>query len=122
MVRERGVPVALALGLRHPELHAVQGAAIAAGRLLGVDDARPALIRLSCPGRMSCSEPSESLCSASPAISHVTVCRPVCGCGPTSSPAVSVTSAGPMWSAKHQAPTVRRGRVGSTRRTLSPPT
>ncbi len=32
------------------------------------------------------------------------------------------TGTGPMWSAKHQAPTVRRGRCGSTRRTGSEPT
>ena len=39
-----------------------------------------------------------------------------------SAPCSSLTGTGPMWSAKHQAPTVRRGRRGSTRRTGSSPT
>src|SRR4051794_28248523 len=55
-------------------------------------------------------------------MSQVTVCSPMCGCGPTSSPLFSVTSAGPMWSAKHQAPMVRRPLRGSARRTRNRPT
>ena len=39
-----------------------------------------------------------------------------------SRPLFSVTSAGPMWSAKHQAPTVRRPRRGSARLTVKRPT
>src|SRR3546814_2795362 len=37
-------------------------------------------------------------------------------------PRASGTTAGPMWSAKHQAPTVRRVRRGSARRTRISPT
>jgi hypothetical protein len=39
-----------------------------------------------------------------------------------SRPRVSVTSSGPMWSAKHQAPTVRRPMRGRARRTRMAPT
>ena len=39
-----------------------------------------------------------------------------------SRPWVSVTSSGPMWSAKHQAPTVRRPMRGRARRTRMAPT
>src|SRR5215218_336534 len=71
---------------------------------------------------MTCSLPRLSRCSTSPASSQVTVCRPLCGCGPMSRPEVSVTGAGPMWSAKHQGPTVRRSRRGRARRTGIRPT
>src|SRR3954468_5461286 len=46
----------------------------------------------------------------------------MCGCGPMSRPSFSVAAAGPRWSAKHQAPMVRRTRRGSARRTVTPPT
>jgi hypothetical protein len=74
------------------------------------------------PERMSCSLPRLSRCSTSPDSSQVTVWSPVWGWGPMSRPAVSVTGAGPMWSAKHQGPTVRRSRRGSARRTGIRPT
>ena len=44
------------------------------------------------------------------------------GMGPMSRPRVSVTRSGPMWSAKHQAPTVRRPMRGRARRTRMAPT
>jgi hypothetical protein len=48
---------------------------------------------------------------------------PVWGWGPISMPgAPGSTGTGPKWSAKHQAPTVRRARRGSARRTGTPPT
>ena len=56
---------------------------------------RPAVIRLSWPGRMSCSLPRLSLCSTVPAMSQVTVCSPICGCGGTCMPATPSTDAGP---------------------------
>src|SRR4051794_37454946 len=46
----------------------------------------------------------------------------MCGCGPMSRPSFSVAAAGPRWSAKHQAPMVRRTRRGNARRTVTPPT
>src|SRR3954469_20341635 len=79
-------------------------------------------MRLSWPGVISCSEPRLSRCRIFPSSSHVTVCRPICGCGPMSRPSFSVAAAGPRWSAKHQAPIVRRTRRGSARRTVTPPT
>ena len=42
---------------------------------------RPAVIRLSSPGRTIACEPTLSRCSISPSNSQLTVCRPVCGCG-----------------------------------------
>jgi hypothetical protein len=57
-----------------------------------------------------------------PATTHVTVCSPMWGWGPMPIAPASRTGTGPTWSAKHQAPTVRRGRCGSTRRTGSEPT
>src|SRR5688572_8074367 len=82
---------------------------------------RPAVIRLSWPGLMSCSLPRLSWWTTSPSRTHVTVWRPMCGCGPTSIDA-SATSAGPKWSTKHQGPMVRRSRRGRDRTTGRPPT
>src|SRR5215217_541139 len=79
-------------------------------------------MRLSWPARMTCSLPRLSRCRTSPATSQVTVCRPVWGWGPMSRPRVSVTSSWSIWSAKHQAPTVRRPMRGRARRTRMAPT
>src|SRR3954469_3444638 len=81
---------------------------------------RPAVIRLSWPGRISWTLPRLSRCSTSPATSQVTVCRPVCGCGPTPLPSHPASSCGPYASRKHQAPTMRRCRFGSVRVTANP--
>ncbi len=56
---------------------------------------RPAVMRLTSPGRTRATVPSESRCSTSPLNSHDTVARPQCGCGATSIPPVSDTSSGP---------------------------
>src|SRR5579875_958057 len=82
----------------------------------------PAVMRLSWPGRMTCSEPRLSRWRASPARSQVRVCRPRWGWGPMPSPCSAVTVPGPRWSAKHHAPTVRRPRCGRARRTGKAPT
>src|SRR3954469_3061056 len=78
----------------------------------------PELMRLSCPGRIGWSLPRLSRCTISPSTSQVTVCRPVCGCGATCMPGRPLTSSGPKWSTKHHAPTIRRCRCGSNRRTV----
>ena len=64
----------------------------------------PAVIRLSWPGRIGCSEPRLSVCTAMPSTSQVTVDSPQCGCGPTPSPSSAPGELGPKWSTKHQAP------------------
>ena len=56
---------------------------------------RPAVIRLSSPGRTIAWCPAESRCSISPVNSQLTVCRPVCGCGGTTIPPEASTSSGP---------------------------
>src|SRR5690349_3938439 len=81
---------------------------------------RPAVIRFTAPGAMSCEVPSESRWCSSPLSSQVTVCRPMCGCGPMRMPGALARSTGPKWSRKHHAPTMRRPRVGSARRTRRP--
>ena len=55
----------------------------------------PAVITLSCPGRISCSEPRLSVCRPRPSNNQVTVCSPVCGCGGTHMPPFSEMSSGP---------------------------
>ena len=47
---------------------------------------RPAVIRFSSPGRISCRLPRLSRCSTRPWNSQLTVCRPMCGCGGTCIP------------------------------------
>ena len=56
---------------------------------------RPAVIRLTSPGRTIAWWPSLSRCSISPSNSQLTVCSPVCGCGATLMPPVVATSSGP---------------------------
>ena len=56
---------------------------------------RPAVMRLTSPGRTTATVPSESRCSTSPLNSHDTVASPQCGCGATSIPPLSATSSGP---------------------------
>ena len=56
---------------------------------------RPAVIRLTSPGRTIATVPRESRCSTSPLNSHDTVARPQCGCGATSIPPDAETSSGP---------------------------
>ena len=56
---------------------------------------RPAVIRLTSPGRTIAWWPAESRCSISPVKSQLTVCSPVCGCGATDMPPVSATRSGP---------------------------
>ena len=56
---------------------------------------RPAVIRLTSPGRTIAWWPALSRCSTSPVNSQLTVCSPVCGCGATDMPPVSATSSGP---------------------------
>ncbi len=83
---------------------------------------RPEVISPSWPGRSVCRLPRLSRCSTSPSCSQLTVCRPMCGCGGTCMPGSSAMSSGPYWSTKAHAPTIRRPRLGSSRRTtvLSP--
>ena len=50
-----------------------------------------------------------------PSIIQVKVCKPMCGCGPTRMPAPAAKRAGPAWSRKHHAPTVRRVGAGAAR-------
>ncbi len=56
---------------------------------------RPAVIRFSSPGRISCRLPRLSRCSTKPWNSQLTVCRPICGCGGTCIPGPRLTSSGP---------------------------
>lgn len=56
---------------------------------------RPAVIRLTSPGRTIAWLPALSRCSTSPVNSQLTVCSPVCGCGATTIPPVSATRSGP---------------------------
>ena len=56
---------------------------------------RPAVIRLSSPGRTIAWLPALSRCSTSPVNSQLTVCSPVWGCGATDMPPLSATSSGP---------------------------
>ena len=56
---------------------------------------RPAVMRLTSPGRTVATVPRESRCSTSPLNSHDTVARPQCGCGATSMPPDAETSSGP---------------------------
>src|SRR5262245_8673142 len=46
----------------------------------------------------------------------------MCGCGSTSRPPAAANEIGPMWSKKTKGPTPRPPRIGSTRRTVIPPT
>ena len=56
---------------------------------------RPAVIRLTSPGRTVARLPTESRCSISPSKSQLTVCSPVWGCAGRTMPPVSSTSSGP---------------------------
>ena len=69
---------------------------------------RPAVIQLTSPGRMSCSQPSVSRWVIVPDHRKVTVARPMCGCGRTSMPRPGSNTAGPMWSTNTNGPTRAR--------------
>ena len=56
---------------------------------------RPAVIRLTSPGRTIAWFPALSVCSTSPVNNQLTVCSPVCGWGATDIPPVSATWSGP---------------------------
>ena len=56
---------------------------------------RPAVMRLTSPGRTRATVPRESRCSTSPLKSHDTVASPQWGWGATSMPPLSATSSGP---------------------------
>ena len=112
-----------ALRLGDPELEALHLAPVAAGSLLGMRDTAPRGHEIELPRPDDLLRTEElSRWRTSPRTSQVTVCRPMCGWGPTPTPVVPSTPAGPMWSAKHQAPTVRRRRRGRARRTVNRPT
>lgn len=55
---------------------------------------RPEVIRFSCPGSISTSEPTESRCRIRPSNGQVTVCKPMCGCGSISGDAPVVVTVG----------------------------
>ena len=82
---------------------------------------RPAVIRLTCPGRIVAKVPRLSRWSIAPSNSQVTVARLMCGCGRTSIAVPGASCAGPNWSTKMNGPTMVRPRVGSTRRTVNWP-
>ena len=81
----------------------------------------PAVIRLTAPGSIVARLPIESRWSIAPANRYVTVARLMCGCGRTSIPSPTLSTAGPIWSKKMNGPTIVRGRDGSVRWTLKPP-
>ena len=83
---------------------------------------RPAVIQLTSPGTIFCSEPRLSRCMIAPSNRYVTVARPICGCGRTSRPTPGSSVAGPMWSKKMNGPIRRAAMAGSTRRTVRLPT
>ena len=83
----------------------------------------PAVIRLTCLGRMVWRLPRLSWCNNSPSSIQVKVCRLVCGCAPICKPSsCAAKCAGPAWSRKHHAPMVRCARLGSSRAIGMPPT
>src|SRR4029434_278287 len=82
----------------------------------------PEVITLTPPGRSTASLPRLSSCTTSPSNSHVTVCRPMCGCGATSIGLPSVNDSGPKRSRKHHGPISRLSFTGSARHTLNEPT
>src|SRR3990167_3307353 len=69
---------------------------------------------------MTCSLPRLSRCRISPSIIQVKVCRQVCGWAPTCMPCPAENVTGPIWSRKHQAPTMRSCRVGNARWIIKP--
>jgi hypothetical protein len=79
VVLEGGVAVPCAGRLGDPQLDALELAAVVTRGLSAVADAVPAVMRLSCPGAMTCSLPRLSRCSTWPSTSQVAVCRPMCG-------------------------------------------
>src|SRR5574337_75510 len=81
---------------------------------------RPAVMRFTAPGRMSCRQPRLSRWKISPARGQVKVWSPVWGWGPTHRPSPRWVSRGPKWSRKHQAPIMRRARLGRARRMAMP--
>ena len=84
-----------AVGQRHPQLGTVQGRWSPAVETSEWLIPRPAVIRLTSPGRTIAWWPALSRCSISPVKSQLTVCSPVCGCGGTPMPPVSATWSGP---------------------------
>lgn len=58
----------------------------------------PAVIKLTWYGRINCFDPRLSVCIMVPSIIQVKVCRPICGCGPTSKPSPCGKCTGPAWS------------------------
>ena len=56
---------------------------------------RPAIMRLTSPGRTSALYPAESRWEMPPVNSQLTVARPVCGWRATDMPPVSATGSGP---------------------------
>ncbi len=81
----------------------------------------PAVITFTPPGLAMLSKPRLSSWTTSPSSSHVTVWRPMCGCGATSIGLLSEKESGPKRSRKHHGPTRRRSRTGSTRAMESVP-
>ena len=81
-----GRDVAVAVGQGGPQLDAVQDRRAVVGLCSEWEMPWPAVIRLSWPGRTSCTLPTLSRCSTSPSTSQLTVCSPVCGCGGTCMP------------------------------------
>ena len=82
---ERGAGAGLLVELRAGDPCTSPGATAGpnACRLPGVDDCRwPAVMRLSSPGRIGCTLPKLSVWTTFPSSSQVTVCKPMCGCGP----------------------------------------
>ena len=121
VVLERGRAVAGALRLRHPQLDAVLARRLAAGRLLGVGDAVAGGHEVELAG------PDRLLAAQAVPVQQRALHQPRdgvqagVGVGSDGHPAGGA-GAGPKWSAKHHAPTVRRVRRGSARRTATPPT
>ena len=114
-------PWRVASGWAHPQLHAPWLGRPPPRRprrgLLGVGHAVAGRHEVElAPSGWAAPDPRLSRCTTSPASSHVTVWRPMWGWGPMSSRAPPASPAGPggaMWSAKHQAPTVRWPRRGA---------
>src|SRR5262245_18566744 len=82
---------------------------------------RPAVIKLTSPGRIASDDPRLSRWNTSPSNRYVTVASPICGCGRTLMPPPIRNSAGPIWSKKMKGPTICVWAAGSARRTSKPP-
>ena len=122
VVLEGRLAVAGGLGLGHPELDAVELAPVAVGGLLGVGDAVPGGHEVELAG------PDDLIGTEAVAVQDLAGDQPGdgleagVGVGADADAVVGVDVAGPMWSTKHHAPTVRRSRRGSARRTFRSPT